>query len=251
MRVRKLSRGLALQAIAAVAVAAGLAGAATAATVVGTAKNDVLNGTTKADKLYGRGGNDKLSGKGGNDLLVGGPGADRIFCGGGKDTVRADRRDTVAGDCETVTGLTTTPPEPSPPAPPTPPAPPPAPPAPPAAKAMAGRYCGFTNNGYGFCFDVQATGDTFTNAVFEIRTDCKPDAIFKVTFSTTGATPIKPDLTFSFDATSGEEAGSYLRGKFDTAGSAAGVVHIAMSFNYEGTHYDCQFDTEWTAKIGA
>src|SRR5215207_4412385 len=95
---------------------------ATAATFVGTAKNDVLNGTTKADKLYGRGGNDKLYGKGGNDLLVGGPGADRIACGGGKDTVRADRRDTVAGDCETVTGLTKTSPQPSLPAPPAPPA---------------------------------------------------------------------------------------------------------------------------------
>jgi hypothetical protein len=246
--VRKLSRGLALAATAAVAIAAGLAAAATAATVVGTAKNDVLNGTTKPDKLYGRGGSDKLYGKGGNDLLVGGPGADRIFCGGGKDTVRADRRDTVAGDCETVTGLTKTSPQPSPPAPP---APPPAPPAPPAAKAVAGRYCGFTNNGYGFCFDVPATGDAFTNAVFEIKTECTPDAIFTATFSTTGATPIKPDLTFSYDVTSGEEAGSYLRGKFDTTGGAAGVVHIALSFNYEGTHYDCRFDTEWTAKIGA
>jgi hypothetical protein len=229
-------------------MAAGLAAVATAATVVGTAKNDVLNGTTKADKLYGRGGSDRLYGKGGNDLLVGGPGADRIVCGGGKDTVRADRRDTVAGDCETVTGLTKTSPQPSPPAPP---APPPAPPAPPAAKAVAGRYCGFTNNGYGFCFDVPATGDAFTNAVFEIKTQCTPDAIFTATFSTTGATPIKPDLTFSYDVTSGEEAGSYLRGTFDTAGSAAGVVHIALSFNYEGTHYDCRFDTEWTAKIGA
>jgi hypothetical protein len=63
--------------------------------------------------------------------------------------------------------------------------------------------------------------------------------------------PIRPDLTFSYDTSSGEEAGSYVRGKFDTAGTAAGVVHIASSFDYEGTHYNCLFDTEWTARIGA
>ena len=169
LRVRKLSRGLALQAIAAVAVAAGLAGAATAATVVGTAKNDVLNGTTKADKLYGRGGNDKLSGKGGNDLLVGGPGADRIFCGGGKDNCprrpsrhrRGRLRDRDRAHDDTTGAVAARSAHSAPP--------PPAPPAPPAAKAIAGRSPGFTNNGYGFCFDVQATGDTFTNAVFEIQ----------------------------------------------------------------------------------
>lgn len=116
---------------------------------------------------------------------------------------------------------------------------------------MAGRYCGFTNNGYGFCFDVPATGDAVTNALFEIKTQCTPDSIFTARFSTTGATPIRLDLTFSYDVTSGEEAGSYIRGKFDTAGRAAGVVHIASSFDYEGTRYNCLFDTEWTARIGA
>jgi len=46
-------------------------------------------------------------------------------------------------------------------------------------------------------------------------------------------------------------SGELHQGKFDTAGRAAGVVHIASSFDYEGTRYNCLFDTEWTARIGA
>jgi Ca2+-binding RTX toxin-like protein len=223
-------------------MAAGLvAGSVWAATIVGTSRSDVLRGTAKADKLYGKAGNDKLYGRGGNDLLVGGPGADRFFCGPGRDIVVADAKDTVGSDCEIVRGL------PKPPPPPTP-LPPPAPPPPPAPTAQAGHYCGFTNNGFGICFDVSAGGKAFTNAIFGFRSNCTPDGAVSGDLTTSGDTPIKPDLTFDFEATSGDFAGSYIKGKLDAAGNASGVVHIVVEFDYNGTHYSCPFDTEWTAK---
>lgn len=83
--------------------------------VIGTGKPNVLLGTAQADFIDGRAGDDTLYGLAGNDGLVGGVGADRIFCGRGRDTVFADRRDTVARDCEVVKG--TTPPQPTPPPP--------------------------------------------------------------------------------------------------------------------------------------
>jgi hypothetical protein len=85
--------------------------------IIGTKEANVLRGTATADFIDGRGGNDRLYGLAGNDRLVGGAGADRIFCGRGRDSVSADRRDTVAPDCEVVSGAT---PPPLPPPPPRP-----------------------------------------------------------------------------------------------------------------------------------
>ena len=87
----------------------------------GTAGSDRLLGTAGLDSLCGRGGDDELRGRdgpdrlfgdGGRDFLSGGPGRDSLhardnardvlLCGPGLDVVRADRRDTVAPDCELV-----------------------------------------------------------------------------------------------------------------------------------------------------
>lgn len=91
-------------ALSAAGVAAYAERAAPLKRITGTNKADVLRGTAKADYIDGRAGNDVLYGFAGNDRLVGGAGADRIFCGPGRDTVFADRRDTVARDCEIVRG---------------------------------------------------------------------------------------------------------------------------------------------------
>jgi pimeloyl-ACP methyl ester carboxylesterase len=115
-RRRFLGALLALSALAS-------AGTIWAAVLPGGPRNDVLRGTSGADKLYGKGGNDRLFGGAGNDLLIGGPGrdvlaggrgADRLVCGLGRDTANADRRDRVAKDCESVTGITKPPPPPPP-----------------------------------------------------------------------------------------------------------------------------------------
>jgi hypothetical protein len=91
-----------------------------------------------------------------------------------------------------------------------------------------------------------------TNAYFAVETDCSPSSRWRITLQTAGTTPIMPDLTFDFEDNSGGEfSGSYIRGQLDTVGNAKGTVHIAASFDYSGTHYNCLFDTEWTAKRGA
>jgi len=98
--------------LSAAGVAADAHRAAPLKRIIGTNKANVLRGTAKADFIDGRAGNDFLYGFAGNDRLIGGAGADRIFCGRGRDTVSADRRDTVARDCEVVRGGATPPPPP-------------------------------------------------------------------------------------------------------------------------------------------
>jgi hypothetical protein len=60
----------------------------------GTRGNDRLVGTPGPDRLYGRAGNDPV---GTSDRF-----ADRVASSPGRDTVRADARDDVAGDCEII-----------------------------------------------------------------------------------------------------------------------------------------------------
>lgn len=78
----------------------------------GGAGRDVMNGGSGDDTLLGRAGGDRLVGGSGRNRIVGGAGndgidarggsVDRISCGSGRDTVRADRGDHVASDCERV-----------------------------------------------------------------------------------------------------------------------------------------------------
>jgi Ca2+-binding RTX toxin-like protein len=74
--------------------------------------NDILNGGAGNDRLSGGAGNDKLTGGPGKDTMLGGAGNDTVIatdgtkdtvdCGPGRDSVRADRRDVVAKNCEVV-----------------------------------------------------------------------------------------------------------------------------------------------------
>ena len=78
--------------------------------MVGSAFGDVLVGSGGHDGMYGDAGNDSLTGGRGSDYLDGGAGndvinardgrRDKISCGAGRDTVRADKIDIVATDCE-------------------------------------------------------------------------------------------------------------------------------------------------------
>ena len=106
--------GLTLR-VTAPSVAGGLTGSPASLrgrTLVGGARADGLRGTAGPDRLSGLGGNDRLYGGKGRDRLDGGSGDDSIFavdgvrdvvrCGTGRDRVSADRADTVARDCESV-----------------------------------------------------------------------------------------------------------------------------------------------------
>lgn len=75
--------------------------------------SDTVAGGAGADYLLGGAGNDRIAAGSGRNRVAGGGGADRISarngevdrlaCGGGRDVVvTADRKDHVAGDCETV-----------------------------------------------------------------------------------------------------------------------------------------------------
>jgi hypothetical protein len=240
--------------------------AGTTARIVGTSKNDVLKGTPRADALSGLAGNDSLTGLAGNDVLSGGPGndklvggrgRDRLRCGAGRDTALADRTDTVGGDCEVVKGLPA--PAPPPPEPPAPPAPPPAPAGP---KAVAGHYCGFTNQGKSICFDVAPGSAMVGNFETTSDVDCAQIG-FTVGLGFRGPTAMQSDLTFTYTFNGSIQSGSSdvtnittsyaVSGKLDTAGNATGTLNLSrLSFDYQGTHVDCgAAPYAWQARVGA
>jgi len=85
-------------------------------TLQGGGGNDVVHGGDGADRMYGGAGNDLLDDSPRShqdaDYYDGGPGSDEIFsrdgkrdtvvCGSGHDVAKVDRKDKVAGDCESV-----------------------------------------------------------------------------------------------------------------------------------------------------
>jgi Ca2+-binding RTX toxin-like protein len=239
---------------AAVVAGALLAASAYAATIVGSGHADTLHGSANADTIrglggndtiYGLGGNDKLYGGPGNDTLVGGTGADLLDCGPGRDTAVADSGDTVGSSCEIVKRTPVAPP-------PTTTSPPTTTTAtPPAPQALTGRYCGFVDNGSSICFDISPVGSStiFTNAKFDSDVDCDPPSRFKITYTVTGATVVKPDLSFDYRSSTGGTAGSDINGVLDTTGHAHGHFHLQDTFVYEGTQYTCTGDTNWVANL--
>jgi Big-like domain-containing protein/hemolysin type calcium-binding protein/LVIVD repeat-containing protein len=71
--------------------------------LIAGSRRDRLNGGSGGDYLRGGTGNDRFRGGGGGDSVHAVDGwKERINCGGGEDTVRADQRDVVAANCETV-----------------------------------------------------------------------------------------------------------------------------------------------------
>jgi hypothetical protein len=80
--------------------------------IYGLVGRDRINGGAGNDKLYGERSNDRIDGGNGRDGIDAGRGddsvrvrdgfVDRVKCGTGRDTVRADRIDRVARDCERV-----------------------------------------------------------------------------------------------------------------------------------------------------
>jgi len=265
LRRHPSSRSRALRALA-VALIAGalLAASAYAATIVGSGHADTLRGGPNADEILGLGGNDTIYGLGGNDKLYGGPGNDKLYgglgndtlvggagadlldCGAGRDTAIADGADTVRSNCEIVKRTPVTPPATTTPPPTTTTTTTTTPPPP---RALTGRYCGFVDSGTSICFDISLMGSTqvFTNAKFDAAVDCSPSSRFTITYTVSGSTAVKPDLTFDYPSSSGGTAGSDINGVLDTAGHAHGHFHLQDTFVYEGTQYTCTGDTNWVA----
>jgi Ca2+-binding RTX toxin-like protein len=69
----------------------------------GQSGNDQVLGSAVGDRLAGGSGADSVSGRDGNDSIRVRDGVrDKVRCGDGRDSVSADRRDSVASDCERV-----------------------------------------------------------------------------------------------------------------------------------------------------
>jgi hypothetical protein len=69
--------------------------------IVGSDEADQITGTLGNDQIKPRAGNDAIRAMAGNDRIdVRGGGKDRVNCGGGEDSVKGDKRDKLAKNCE-------------------------------------------------------------------------------------------------------------------------------------------------------
>jgi hypothetical protein len=69
--------------------------------IVGSDTADEIRGTAGNDQIKPRAGNDAVRALAGDDRIdVRGGGKDRVNCGGGTDSVKADKRDKLAKNCE-------------------------------------------------------------------------------------------------------------------------------------------------------
>ncbi len=69
--------------------------------IVGSHEPDDIVGTAGDDQIKARAGDDRVRALAGNDRIdVRGGGKDRVNCGGGTDSVKADKRDKIAKNCE-------------------------------------------------------------------------------------------------------------------------------------------------------
>ncbi len=133
---------------------------------------------------------------------------------------------------------------------------------PPAAPtAQPGTYCGFTDQGFGFCFDVAGTPWTVSNFEMLVSTECSPPARRGVSSTIPTSYAIRDDSTFAFARTGtgiGAGGGPFsvthtVRGAFDASGAtASGTLAAQLTFTDEsGVRYECDSHTfAWTARRG-
>jgi hypothetical protein len=120
-----------------------------------------------------------------------------------------------------------------------------------APQFQPGNYCGFTNNGGSICFDITGAPYEFTNAKYQTSfdaSDCSPQASGSVQYTTSGAAPLQADGSFDFAINQGDEAGTDINGKVDTAGGASGNLHVHSVVASGGTTYTCTLNATWTAQ---
>jgi hypothetical protein len=145
-------------------------------------------------------------------------------------------------------------------------APPPPPPPPPPPAALAGHYCGLSNEGKSICFDVTPTAapQVVQKLVTESIVTCGDGSRWIWTLPSYNPVSIQtPGLTYTYSfsgARPNPPAGvsnlnlNYtINGTFDTAGNISGTIQlIHASWDENGMHYDCAGDQRtWTARLGA
>ena len=146
-----------------------------------------------------------------------------------------------------------------------PPPPPPPPPPTPQPAALAGHYCGLSNEGKSICFDVtpQAAPQVVQNVVTESIVICGDGSGWIWTLRSHAPISIlTPGLTYTYSFSGPQPNPSgvtnlnlnyTISGTFDTAGNISGTIYLShASWDEGGTHYDCAGDPRtWTARLGA
>jgi len=146
------------------------------------------------------------------------------------------------------------------------PPPPPPPPPPPSPAALAGHYCGLSNEGKSICFDVtpQAGPQVVQNIVTESIVTCGNGSAWIWTLPSYSPISIRtPGLTYAYsfsgpqsdppEGVSNLDLSFSVTATFDTVGNASGTIQLThASWDEGGTHYDCAGDPRtWTARLGA
>lgn len=126
----------------------------------------------------------------------------------------------------------------------------------PPPTAPPGKYCGFSIQGPGVCFDVAASGREVTRFEGGVVVRCFPGGVapseFEFTLTLTGPFPLGGHLGFAKSgiALEGTTATAGVSGVIDSNGTATGTVSLsAMTLEHEGTRYSCQRGVgNWEAK---
>jgi hypothetical protein len=139
-------------------------------------------------------------------------------------------------------------------------APPPPPPPPPPPKALAGKYCGFNDQGRTVCLDTD--GENVTSFSTQSLVTCGDGSQWYWLLTFGGRKVPLTNLSFTFTyngslsssgSTSNIQANYTLSGTFDQAGNASGQIALtSISWDQGGTHYDCaSAPYGWHARLGA
>lgn len=118
----------------------------------------------------------------------------------------------------------------------------------PPPPAVPGRYCGFTHQGPGVCFDVAASGREVTRFESAVVVRCfpggAPPSEIEITLTYTGSVPIGGHLGFASGGlpVEGLVSGSAsFSGLLDPSGAtASGTASLGpATLDFEGTRYNC------------
>ncbi len=88
-----------------------------------------------------------------------------------------------------------------------------------------------------------------TNGAFEQTNDCQPSSRWKLSITLGGLVALDPNLSFVYEVTQGELAGSEVTGTFGTQGNVMGTLSYKARFVEGGTTYTCANVTSWSAKL--
>jgi hypothetical protein len=121
------------------------------------------------------------------------------------------------------------------------------PPASPSARH--GRFCGFTDQGLGLCFDVAGSPKTVGNFDLRVNTACTPPGAFGLSSSVPTAYAIRDDNSFAFERSgtgTTSAGGSFdftqsMSGAFDAEGvTATGTLRMQLAYvDPAGVRYEC------------